>query len=339
MFNPCCCEPCLFVEDPFDDADSSTLTGWDEESGDFEYSSGKLLCTSAGRCINTTDIAGSVACRVRATVNAGSSGDKVGLILFHRAADSKWWFAELTVDSGSSARVDFYEHVSGTDTLIGYRTGLTAANATDHTFQVSADLVSGNLMRLTVFLNGDKVLSSLRVRPNSTNTTRCGVISTSFSGTVTWDDFKVFRLREFGAECDEDNSCCFIPGPNDELRVVFSGYTNLLCSSCGSFNGTYILPHSSGTGCSSIYILSGSPAICGWNGLRGTLTDTGTGGLGNQGRCLVRIADNSNSARNAFVDIVQVPPIDYAGPWSISLTLGTSPSNTCNTGTATVEAI
>lgn len=115
----CCCGGCLFANDDFNVDDTTTVSGWTEESGSWEIESDELVTGSNNAVItnNTKHPEDSPNMVVDVDFTAGEQGDQVRVIVAWDSS-SDYAYVELTVDNTSSM-LKFFEVVGGSVSQLG----------------------------------------------------------------------------------------------------------------------------------------------------------------------------------------------------------------------------
>jgi hypothetical protein len=220
-WHPCCCDPCIIVEDDFD-RDNSTDIGnkWSEESGDWEISSNSLSIGVSSALVLTVKEHSSSDMSVTVDFTASNNGDKMRVVL-SAVDDSNYIFCEVEFDSGTSTVrvgdvISSVETVRDTNTTVGITVG--------NTYQVvSCWDNSDETICISVLSSGTEI-----VRSSSTATVTGGKKSglatgDTVSGSVTFDDF---LMLEKSPTCQECCYCDKIPH-TDSFDVLDSEWDDI----------------------------------------------------------------------------------------------------------------
>lgn len=233
----CCPQDCDILNDPF--TVDNLATDWDDRSGTWAVSSGKLTTTDASAAIVTVAemTAGATGAYVRASITCATTSD-IGRLIIAWVDDSNYWFCEVQPGLVNGT-LKLFERSGGGNTQRGTTKSIAGYNAGE-TISVCMGIANG---KVAVVTTGSFV--SFTSSPTTENTAAgCG--TGAGSSDVKFDDFV------FGLNFVDDPNCysCAESGCSTwctdsspvEITLTFAGFTNNVCTNCNSHNATFVVP-------------------------------------------------------------------------------------------------
>ncbi len=226
-----CCGTCTIYSDTFND-----LSGWTQDAGSWSVSSNVATVSSTAaflRC-NTTNPDGTGKMQVQVQVKGTATGDLIRIIVAY-VDSSNYHFAEMKW--GTSGYLRLYKRSSGSDTQLATQT-ITYTNSTFVTFTVC---LTAALDYVYVFDSLGNAIGSTTTVPGSATGFALGTGGT-LTGTA---NFYIVTAASTAVTCPPCQQCghCIVNTAALTYQAVITGIANGTCSSCGSLNGTWVLPN------------------------------------------------------------------------------------------------
>lgn len=239
-----CCEGCIICDND---------CGWTVEAGTADTSlTGVVDITAANTVVtsNANSASGVVEIVLTASLSAFDDGDEARVIFKYLDADN-YWYGQLTI--GTSGTLKLYERSGGVTTQ---RATAAYSSAAGDTYTLRC-CYGNNAVTVTETTAGVRV--SYTTGTAIDDQLSAGVGSGACSTLIEFTSFVYeYMFSVDKPDCNQCHICkptdCVLDTIPESIQVVISGIANNSCTSCGSFNGTFVLD----------FVPSLAPALCVW---------------------------------------------------------------------------